>query len=566
MLQEIAIKNFAIIDDLHIRFSDGFTILSGETGAGKSIIINAVNLLLGSRATAGFIRTGAETAELSAAFDLDPDSPAARLLKENDLDPSDGLLVRRIIARNNRHKIYINNTLSTIRLLTAITQNLASISGQHAHQGLLDEDQHLLILDQFGHLMGLREKVRAHYQDLQPLIRKLTRLKALQDRQAEERELLRFQQQEILAAHIETGEDAELERELLLLKNAEVLYQAVFSAVEALYGARNAVFEKLGAVGKDLEKASRIDPELTPRVERLADVTFRVEDIVDGLRSYLDNIRIDPKRLETADDRLNALKKLKRKYGGSIEAVLSRLEAIEKELSAVENISEEIAVAEADIADQREQLIRRAKELSEKRAESAAVFSEKVEKELDGLNMADTRFRIALSPIPVTEAADPFLILEDHLVTDTGLDRAAFMIAPNVGEEMKPLADIASGGELSRVVLALKAILAEIEAVGTVIFDEVDAGIGGGTAEVVGQKLAILARYHQVICITHLAQIAKFGDHHFRIAKEVSEGRTRTVIEPLNSKERVREIARMLGGVKLTQATLDHAMEMVREE
>ena len=478
MLQEIAIKNFAIIDDLHIRFSDGFTILSGETGAGKSIIINAVNLLLGSRATAGFIRTGAETAQLEAAFDLKPDSPAARLLKENDLDPSDGLLVRRIIARNNRHKIYINNTLSTIRLLTAITENLASISGQHAHQSLLDEDQHLLILDQFGNLMGLREKVRTHHQRLQPLIQKLNRLRTRQDRRTEERELLEFQQQEILGAHLVPGEEAELEREMTLLKNAETLYQAVFGAVEELYGAQNAVFEKLGAVGKDLEKASRIDPELTPRVEGLVDVTFRIEDIVDGLRSYIDDIQIDPKRLETVDDRLNALKTLKRKYGGSIDAVLSRLERIEKELSEVENISEEIAAAEADIADQREQLIRRAKELSDKRADSAAVFSEKVEKELTGLNMADTRFRIFLSPVPVTEAADPFLIFEDHLVTDTGLDRAAFMIAPNVGEEMKPLADIASGGELSRVVLALKAILADIEAVGTVIFDEVDAGIG----------------------------------------------------------------------------------------
>jgi DNA repair protein RecN (Recombination protein N) len=566
MLRELSIRNFAIIDDLRIAFDRGLTILSGETGAGKSIIINAVNLLLGSRATAAFVRTGAESAELEALFDIAPDSPAARIMAENELDPADGLLVRRIIAVNNRHKIYINHRLSTIRLLTAITENLASISGQHAHQGLLDEAGHLRILDQFGNLMAQRARVAEHHANLQPRIARLEKLQRTRDRQAEEMELLSFQQSEIEAAAIQEDEDEELERELAILKNGETLFQAVHGGIEELYSARNAVVERLVGVRKQLEKAGEIDPALARPVEELADSTFRIEDIVEGLRTYLDNIQTDAGRMDAVQERLVALQKLKKKYGGSLESIQAHLESIRHRLSEVENIDDEIAAAEAALVEAREALLAAARDLSRRRADVAGRLSEKVEAELAELRMANTRFEVALTPLPATEATSPWLTDGERAVSETGFDRAAFQIAPNVGEALKPLSEIASGGELSRVVLALKAILAATEGVETVIFDEVDAGIGGGTAEIVGRKIAQLAAHHQVLCITHLPQIARFGDHHFRIAKSVADGRTRTEITALPHEERVRELARMLGGVELTQTTLDHAREMVAEK
>lgn len=566
MLRELSIKNFAIIDDLHIRFGSGFTILSGETGAGKSIIINAVNLILGSRATAGFIRTGSETAEIEAFFEIDERSPAARIMAGNDLDPAEGLMIRRIIARNKRHRIYINQHPATIRLLTAISENLASISGQHAHQGLLDEGQHLLILDQFGGLMPFRETVGERFREIQPLIRRLDALKAKKARQAEQIELLTFQRQEILAADIQPDEDVRLERELLLLKNGEALYQAVNSGIEELYSAQNAIVERLVEVKKQFEKVCRIDPELTPRAEGVADVTFRIEDIVEDLRSYLGTIQMDDQRLEAVDDRLNRLRMLQRKYGGSLASVADHLSGIDAELAAIENLGDEIDAAEEALVLSRQALSDQALSLSRKRAEAGRRLAVKVEEELAWLKMSSTRFQVAVSRIPATEVTHPDLVWEDAAISDTGIDRAVFMIAPNVGEALKPLSAIASGGELSRVVLALKAILAATESVETLIFDEVDAGIGGGVAEIVGQKLAALAGHHQVLCITHLPQIAKFGDRHFAIAKSIHEGRTRTTIQPLDDPERVRELARMLGGVEMTQATLDHAREMFEKK
>ncbi|HAO22712.1 MAG: DNA repair protein RecN [Desulfobacteraceae bacterium IS3] len=564
MLQELSIKNFAIIDDLHIRFSEGLTILTGETGAGKSIIINAVNLLLGSRANSGFIRTGAEAAELEALFEIMPGSRVAQIMEEQGYDRSEGLLIRRIVARNEKHRIYINGAMASMKTLNLLTENLASISGQHAHQGLLNEDQHLLILDQFGGLMPIRENVKAAHQEILPLLQRLDALNDSRRRQTERMEILLYQKQEIEDADIRIGEDTEIERELLLLKNSETLYQAVYSGIEELYSAQNAIVERLVEVKKRLEKACQIDPELCSKAESIADTKFQIEDIVDGLRTYLDNIRIDAKRLEHIDDRLDLLKKLRRKYGGSLESVLAHLESVNNDLSGIENLSDAMSVTENSLKQKHTELVRLALDLSEKRKKTADILGHKVETELESLRMGKASFRILLDKTPVREGASPYLSSNGVSINDTGIDRATFLISTNVGEEVKPLANIASGGELSRVVLALRAILVKTESVETVVFDEVDSGIGGGVAEVVGQKLLGLSKYHQVICITHLAQIAKFGDHHYKISKNVCGGRTRTNIEPLNQTERVNEIARMLGGITMTQTTLDHALEMLK--
>ncbi len=563
MLQELYIRNFAIIDDLHISFSDGLTILSGETGAGKSIIINAVNLLLGSRASAKLIRTGSETAELEALFQITNQNKVIEIMQKNNYDPEEGLLIRRIISRSDRHRIYINSRLATIQLLNSITENIASISGQHAHQGLLIEGQHLLILDQFGGLMPLGNKVYKCFHETLPLIQNLNDMKELRDRQAEQIQLLKFQQKEIMDASIVPGEDAKLEQERLRLKNKEVLFQTVNGIIDALYNEHGSVIERLVTAKKDLEKASRIDQELSPKAESMTEATFHLEDIAVDLRTYLEKNQMDENQLEAVEARLDTLARLKRKYGKSLEATLSRLEYIEKELSEIENVSYNITETKKRLSYLNEKLVKLVIKLSNKRKQVAKIFAEKVERELDTLKMSQTKFHVSLRTIPMNDNTDPYLTAEGNAIGETGIDQATFLIAPNVGEPLKSLSNIASGGELSRVVLALKAILAKIEAVEIIVFDEVDAGIGGSVAEIVGKKLYSLARHHQIICITHIPQIAKFGDQHFNISKHVSKGRTITTIKALNEKERVQEIARMLGGEKITKATLNHAQEML---
>ena len=563
MLKELLIKNFAIIDDLNIRFECGLTILSGETGAGKSIIINAVNLLLGSRVNARMIRDGYETAELSAHFDVPEASTAAAIMAENGYDPQDGLLVRRIISGNDRHRIYINDRMATMQMLTSITADLASISGQHVHQGLIREETHLTILDRFGGLSPRVRQVSDLHGKIVTLVQALQVLEEKKKNQDKQMDLLRYQAAEIANADIMPGEDESLEKERLRLKHAESLHQSVFSAIETLHGADGAILEQLGEVRKNLEKAADIDDGLTAGVQNLSDHLFGLEDVTDSLRAYLGSLDTEADRLESVETRLDLINKLKRKYGGSLETLFQKRDAIEVELAATTVIDDDIQRSETQLNDYYDQVSRLARRLSEERKQVASDFAESVEKELEGLKMAGTRFGVSLSPLPCSKPASPWLRVDDNLLSATGIDQAAFMIAPNVGETLKPLASIASGGELSRVVLALKAILAETDAVGTVIFDEVDAGIGGAVAEVVGKKLEALSKKHQLICITHLPQIARFGDQHYYIEKQVKNGRTTTTIRPMDQEDRIKELARMLGGEIVTRTALEHARTLM---
>ena len=563
MLQELSIRNFAIIEDLNIRFEPGLTILSGETGAGKSIIINAVNLLLGSRASAALIRTGAESAELEALFDIPVGSNIAGQMAEAGFDAAEGLLVRRIISNQERHRIYINGRLATMQLLGDLTSRLASISGQHAHQGLLKEEAHLFILDQFGDLIALRNRYGEEHARMLPLIREEQSLRARQARQDEQVELLRFQLQEIETAALLPDEDESLEKERLRLKNGEALYQTVHECIEALYSGDGAVFEILGQTVKALDRMGRIDDQLQIRTSELEEVTYRVEDVAGHLRDYLQRIDLDPGRLEAVEARLDLLNRLKRKYGGSLASVCDHAEEITLQLKEIEALDDTIEQVGSELKKKHLSLSRLAGELSDKRRKVAAQLSQKVERELAELKMAGTRFVVDLQSVKAGDETAPFLSNNGIALTESGSDRAVFMMAPNVGETIKPLASIASGGELSRVVLALKAILAHNDALETVVFDEVDAGIGGGVADMVGRKLAGLADNHQVLCITHLPQIAKYGEHHFRIAKRIDRGRTHTTITPLTPEARIEEMARMLGGEEITATTLAHAREML---
>lgn len=563
MLSELSIKNFAIIDDVAIRFSDGFTILSGETGAGKSIIINAVNLILGSRSTARMIRTGAETAEIEALFHISPKGPIAHVLREQGIETEAELLIRRIISRNDRHRVYINGRLSTMQALNEVTQNLAAISGQHEHQRLLSETTHLLILDHGAGLLPERTALGDCYRAILPLIQELEHLKETRKKQQDHLQLLEFQKKEIEDAALLPDEDASLKQEQTRLKNAEMLFQTVRTSLEALYNGDGAVAERLGEVKRQVETAAKIDVTLTAPAEGLNDAVFRIEDIARDLQAYLDGIQFDPVRLEEVTARLDQINRLKRKYGATIADVLRHLEEIHGDLDTLENLDARIVAVEQTLEKAHLELTALAGALSRRRREAAGILARKVEAELHDLKMPHTRFDVDFIETHATPKISPYLTADGRIIGDTGLEQASFMIAPNVGEELKPLSQIASGGELSRVVLALKSITAGDAATGTMIFDEVDAGIGGDVAEVVGKKLARLAAAGQVICITHLAQIAAFGHHHYKIAKQVENGRTFTRISRLTDEERMEEIARMIGGTTITPATRHHAAEML---
>jgi len=564
MLTELSIRNFAIIDDLTIHFSDGLTILSGETGAGKSIIINAINLLLGSRATAKMIRTGAETAEIEALFRPPASGAAVSVLKNQGIDAGEELLIRRIISKNDRHRIYINGRLSTMQLLNRLTENLAAISGQHEHQQLLDESRHLMILDQFGDILPRRQQVQECYHEILPLIRELAQLKESSQTRQDQTELLEFQKKEIEDAGITPGEDESLKNEQARLKNAEMLYQIVAGVCQTLYTGDGAISETLGEIRRQLETAARIDATLADTAGDLSDASFRIEDIARELNGYMDGITFDEQRLEEIDSRLDLLNRFKRKYGGSLESVLHHLETIDQKLSDHGSIDEMIARTEAKLRTRHKQLANLATQLSKKRQDLSVELSKQIESELNLLKMPNTRFEIAFTETAATPKTSEYLTAGGKTISETGAEQACFMIAPNVGEDLKPLSHIASGGELSRVILALKSIIASDTSTGTMIFDEVDAGIGGEVAAVVGKKLSDLATTSQVICITHLAQIAAFGDHHLKISKHVQENRTCTRIAPLDTDQRMEETARMIGGETITPATREHAREMIK--
>lgn len=568
MLTELTIKNLAIIDDMTVSFEDGLNVLTGETGAGKSIIINAVNLILGMRATSKWIRTGEANAEIEASFTVTPGTAVARLMESHELSPEDGLVIRRVISDKDRHKIYINGRMGTIQMLADITQNLASISGQHANQGLLREETHLDLLDQFGNLFALREKVKTLYGDLVPLLASLRKYRDMEQKQAQHLEFLQFQKNDIEKAALRPREDEELEEKRNRLRYGEALSQTVHQTLEELYTMDGAVFERLSGLQAGLDKAAALDPELGKLASDMTDLVYKIEDMAGALRDYGETISTDSSLLEETESRLDFLTKFKRKYagpGGSLADVEALYQSIVKDLAEVENIGTVIKDLETAIGEKQSELLGQARDLSEKRSRTASRLSSLVEKELAGLDMKKTRFEVRVEPVPADGNTPEWLKDGENVLTETGLDRAMFMISPNVGEEMKPLSKIASGGELSRVVLALKAILAGVDSVSTIVFDEVDAGIGGGVAEKVGEKIKALSAHHQVICITHLPQIAKFGDVHFKIEKSVVKGRTRTGIVPLTGDQRVDELARMLGGQTITPATLAHAREMLAD-
>ena len=565
MLNELSIKNFAIIDDLKISFPPGFSVLTGETGTGKSIIMEAVNLLLGSRASADLVRSGCENAELEAFFDIDAHSKTSRLLEEQGMDASDGLILRRVISGSGKSRVFINSRQSTRDLLKELTRDLAGISSQHAHQGLLREENHLEILDEFAGTTGLKNEVRSLYSLILPLQKRIRELKTILDQKRKEQDLISFQIDEIRDAAILPHEDEDLDKKRQALLNASKIFETLNRSIHEIHDREGSVIEKLASIKNELEKAGAADETLKAIAEKLSGTLYDLEDMARELRHTSSGIDLDPASLEITDQRRDLISKLKRKYGGSLEALFQIYEALQQQLIRTADSEKEIEAGEKEIRTFIQDIGVKAKELSGLRKTAGESLSRLAGDELNSLEMGKAKFEVSFSSQGVKDE-DDIATADKEKIGPDGMDKVVFLLSPNPGEPLKPLAKIASGGELSRIVLALKAVLSRTKSLETLIFDEVDAGIGGATSEKVGLKLKQLSGSHQVICITHLAQIAKYAAHQFRIYKEVVGGRTFTVIVPLERQsDRIEEIARMIGGSTITPATLSHAKELLEQ-
>ncbi len=562
MLAQLTITDFAIIDALSVSFSGGLNILSGETGAGKSIILNAVNLILGGRAFPDLIRTGRDNAVVEALFQLPSESPLSRSLAEMSIPFHGEVLIKRNISKAGKSKVWINGSLATLQMISKLGPNLISVSGQNEHQLLLKPDNHLFILDDFGGLTKERLELNKLYRNYYSLKERSERLGIHLKEEEERRELNQFQIKEIEEAKLVPGEDNKLETEKSRLMHAEKLIDIVFKGYQALYEKDGSVLSILSLLAKDMDKGVNIDPKLDHFKKQLESAQLQLEDLALELRDFYSNLRLDPKRLEDVEDRLQLIRRLKKKYGSSIQDILSSKEELSQKEYQLTQKKEELIKFEAQLKEKKEDLFRHATNLSLKRHEIAETFEKKVEEELNLLGMAGTRFRIKFRSNISGGDNIPADML-DSTITADGVDVLEFMISPNVGEDLRPLAKIASGGELSRIMLTLKTILARSGLVETLVFDEIDAGIGGATAAIIGEKLRSLAKYHQILCITHLPQIASCGETHFLVEKRVSKGRTRALIASLDKETRINEIARLLGGRMISEKTLAHAREML---
>lgn len=567
MLTELNIRNFAIIDQLQAEFGPGFNVLTGETGAGKSILVDALNLLLGSRASPEMIRTDQEEAAVEAFFDLEG-IKNEKILSRFDLDPSGGLLVRRVINRSGKSRAFLNGNSITLHMLEELGQEILNIYGQHEHQHFLNPQRHIDILDRSGGLLSLRQAYQEVYEKWLKATSELEALVAKERQRSDRLDLLAFQSREIARANLkppqpgQPTEEEELISERARLIHAERLYTIAHQGVELIYGESGSVVERLQSTLHRLREGVKIDPSLGPLISSVESALFQAEDMASSLRAYREKIHFDPGRLEIIGSRLDEITKLKKKYGPLLADVLTYKEKIDLERKNLEDLGEKIAELTKTAADLYVRALSSARELSAHRKKVAGELSGKVEAELSTLGMKKVRFGIEVETDLSGETGQG----QDRnpRLYHNGMDLVQFLISPNPGEELKALARIASGGELSRIMLALKRIFAEETLVKTLVFDEVDAGIGGGIAEVVGRKLKEISRQHQVFCITHLAQIASFANAHYKVSKRIHGGRTVVEVRQLQGKEREEEIARMLGGVKITEKTLDHAREMLK--
>ncbi len=555
MLLELVVENYAVVERVRVRFHRGLNLLTGETGSGKSIVVDALGLLFGGRASADMVRSDTDRARISGIFELPHSETAAGLLASAGIDAEDGeLLIAREILASGKSRAFAASRPVTSALLRDLAPYLGDIHGQHDQQLLFSGDVQLRMLDEFAGSLELVSELAALFAEWQNVARALEEIDRSEQEKLRMLDVWNFQRQEIETAGLKTGEEADLENERLVLKNVARLQENADAAYTALYDAPQSASAQIRIALKRLEELCRIDARMHEVVEILRSADIAAAEASGELRSYLDKLEGDPDRLDQVESRLALLDRLKRKYGSSVEQVLRFLEDVRAQIDAVENATERRAKLEAKLKELGQSYGLAAEKLTKIRAEAAEKLSGRVKRELKSLAMGSSVFRIALSAANWSER---------------GADRVVFLISANPGEEPKPLDRVASGGELSRIALALKtctepAAMAGARIDRTMVFDEVDAGIGGSIAESVGRRLKKLSEFNQVICVTHLAQIAGFADHHYVVEKRELKGRTVAEVEELTGEARTREIGRMLSGQRVTPEALKHAEQLIR--
>lgn len=553
MLVELVVENYAVVERVRVQFHRGLNLLTGETGSGKSIVVDALGLLFGGRASADMVRSESAKARISGIFETPKDPILQALLEQAGIETEDGeLLLEREILAGGKSRAFVGSKPATVTLLREIAPYLGDIHGQHDQQQLFLSDAQLSLLDDYGSAEALVDRVRSLYRAWRETENALEAHEKSEQETIRLADLWNFQKKEIETAALQPNEEAGLDQEKRVLRNVAKLQEAANAAYTALYDSPESIVSQLRLTLRRLEELSRIDSSVDPMLEALKPAEAAIQDISNDVQHYLNKLESDPVRLEAIETRLETIDKLKRKYGATIDQVLKFLETVSGQLSAVENAGERKAELRRLRDDLSAKYAEATAELTAMRSAAGAKLAKKVEKELDSLAMANSVFKIELKPAPWSER---------------GADKVEFLLSSNRGEEARSLDRVASGGELSRIALALKTSLGQPSGAGivrTLVFDEVDTGIGGGVAEAVGRRLKKLSTASQVLCVTHLAQIASFADHHYHVEKREVKGRTVAEVEELTGEARMREIGRMLSGQKVTPEALKHAEQLIR--
>ena len=555
MLTLLRIQNIATIEELEIEFQQGLNIITGETGAGKSIIITALQLIYGSKATSAIVRQGKANAQVEACFELEP----KELISLDDVDLERSMIIRRVVQQSGRTRSYINGALVPYPKLQKLASKLLDISSQHQYHQLASSSSHLHYLDAFA---GLEKTVmQAHYRDCLQTKQRLDECEHKLAQSKKEEELLSFQVQEIEEANLKQGEDTALEQNLKQLQHTEELSRTTQQAQDTLYSVEGSITEQIASITTLVHHAATLDPALQEHAQVLETSLHNIEEVAASLGQYGRNISYDEQTHRTMEDRLFHITKLCDKYGGSIQSTLSFLSEAKQRLCRIHTYEHEQETHTKLWKQQKKQALDHAECLSKQRHRAAEKLSAQITKELSSLGMKKATLTAKVTPIQ----SGTGIQLADVLLHPSGKDQVQLMIAPNPGSSLKPLGTIASGGELSRTLLAIKSVLSSSDILGTYVFDEVDTGVGGSIAQIVGQKLAKVAKHHQVICVTHLAQVAIYADEHFKVSKQDIHQLAFTQIQQLNPHQRKEEIARMLGGLSLNDTTRAAAEDLLKQ-
>ena len=557
MLLELTIQNIALIESLRLEFAQGFNVLTGETGAGKSIVVDSVNLALGGRADRDMIRTGAEKGAVQAVFDIAGNARALEFAREQGIDAEGGILVvRRELSRSGRNLCRVSGVVVPLNTLKQLTALLMDVHGQHEHQALMNPARHMDFLDAFGgeDIAALRRQVAERHGERGRIASTLKKL--MKDASEKERltDVLTFQAQEIGAAHLKAGEEERLEKKLSILENAEKIRDGVQTAYTLVYqgdGRGPRAQEALLRAAEAMDRIAPINEKYAALAARLREVYYAAQDAGYELQAIVDDLDFEPGQLEKLAGRLDLIRRLERKYGATVEEVIAYGQSVNEQLSSLSTSDERIASLKKEYKEADAKLRQACAALTERRKSAATALAAQICEQLKDLGMGRTRFEVRVEP--------------EEKPTAAGMDRIEFMISPNPGEPLRPLANIASGGEISRVMLALKVISMDAEGVDSMIFDEIDTGVSGRMAQVVGEKMCMIARSRQVLCVTHLPQIAALGNAHYLVEKVATDERTDTLVRALDWDGRVKELSRLVGGASDSESSLSHAAHMLRD-